>query len=78
MIDSHCHLNFKSFTEDYNAVIAAAKMAGISKIINAGTQLSSSQWAVDLAEKYGELYAVIAIHPHHADKIEENWAEELL
>lgn len=77
MIDAHCHLNFHSFENDYDSVIKEAKNAGIHIIINAGTQISSSKWAVELSESHENLYAVIAVHPHHADKIENDWLNEL-
>lgn len=77
MTDAHCHLNFQAFEDDFDHVIKDAATAGVTKIINVGTQVSSSQWAVDLAGKYDNLYAVIGVHPHHADKIEKNWIEEL-
>jgi TatD DNase family protein len=77
MIDTHCHLQFQAFEHDYDAVFADAKAAGISAIINAGTQVSSSQKGAELAQRYPELFAVIAVHPHHADKVEPNWLEEL-
>lgn len=77
MIDVHCHLNFKSFSEDYDAVIKDAYAAGVTEIINVGTQVSSSTWAVELAEKYDNLYAIVGVHPHHADKVEDGYLEEL-
>lgn len=79
MIDVHCHLNFHSFAEDYDAVIKSALEKGVTRIINVGTKLDSSSWAVDLAAKYPELYAIVGVHPHHADKIDlsDNWLEEL-
>jgi len=77
MIDSHCHLNFHAFANDYDDVIKRAQKAGVHTIINTGTQISSSQWAVDLAKKYENLYAVVGIHPHHADKPQNNWLAEL-
>jgi TatD DNase family protein len=77
MIDVHCHLNFKSFTDDYDDVIKRALAKGVKRIINVGTSLESSQWAVDLAEKYEELYAIVGIHPHHADKVQHNWIGKL-
>jgi TatD DNase family protein len=77
MIDTHCHLNFHSFENDYDKVISDAIEAGVHTIINAGTQVSSSKWAVDLAEKYKNLYAVVAVHPHHADKVTPDWLEQL-
>jgi TatD DNase family protein len=79
MIDVHCHLNFKSFVKDYDEVIARALKEGVKTIINVGTKIDSSKWAVDLAQKYENLYAIVGVHPHHADKIEleANWLNEL-
>jgi TatD DNase family protein len=77
MIDAHCHLNFQAFENEYERVIKDASDAGVHTIINAGTQVVSSKWALDLAEKFENLYAVIGVHPHHADKIEPNWLDEL-
>lgn len=77
MIDAHCHLNFHAFEEDYDEVIKRAHEAGVHTVINTGTQVSSSAWAVELAEKYENLYAVIGVHPHHADKVEKDWVEKL-
>lgn len=81
MVDVHCHLNFHSFEKDHDEVIKDAFQAGVTKIINVGTKIDSSEKAVELAQKYdspaGELYAIIGVHPHHADKLENNWLKEL-
>lgn len=79
MIDVHCHLNFKSFAQDYDQVIKDAFKAGVTKIINVGTQISSSAKAVELAQQYDNLYAIVGVHPHHADKdeLKGNWIEQL-
>lgn len=79
MIDVHCHLNFKTFANDYEEVIKRAKEAGVTTIINVGTKLDTSKKSVELAEKYDNLYAIVGVHPHHADKIELglSWLSEL-
>lgn len=77
MTDAHCHLNFHSFEEDYDDAIKRAHEAGVTTIINTGTQISSSSWAVDLAQKYDNLYAIVGIHPHHADKVTDDWIDQL-
>lgn len=77
MIDVHCHLNFHSFEKDYDEVIKSAFQAGVTKIINVGTQIDSSEKAVELAQKYENLYAIVGVHPHHADKPEHGWLEKL-
>lgn len=77
MIDTHCHLNFHAYKKDADEVIRKTFEAGVTKIINIGTKLDSSQSAIKLAEKYENLYATVGIHPHHADKLEENWEGKL-
>lgn len=77
MIDVHCHLNLHGFEKDYDEVIKKAIDDGVEKIINVGTSIESSHKAVELAKKYKNLYAIVGIHPHHADKVEGNWIDEL-
>lgn len=77
MVDVHCHLNFHSFEKDYDEVIKSAFEKGVSKIINVGTKLDSSFKAVEFSQKYRNLYAIVGIHPHHADKLETGWAKKL-
>ena len=79
MIDVHCHLNFHAFKSDIDAVITRAREKGVDTIINTGTKIDSSESAVELSEKYDNLYAIVGVHPHHADKVdlEENWLEQL-
>lgn len=77
MIDAHCHLNFHKFDENFDQVIRDAKNVGVSQIINAGTSIPSSIKAVELAGKYENLYAIVGIHPHHADKTDKEFEGEL-
>jgi TatD DNase family protein len=78
MIDAHCHLQFHSFENDFDEIAKRAFDAGVTRIVNVGTKLDSSYKAVDFANAYKEMYAVVGIHPHHADKIEnDNWLIEL-
>jgi TatD DNase family protein len=79
MIDVHCHLNFHAYEKDIDEVIAQAFEKGVQKIINVGTKLDSSAHAIELAEKYANLYAIVGVHPHHADKhdLTSDWLREL-
>jgi len=77
MVDVHCHLNFVKFENDFDAVIKRATDAGVKKIINVGTSIESSQKAVILAKDYKNLYAIVGVHPHHADKLEKGWISEI-
>lgn len=77
MIDVHCHLNFAKFENDFDEVIKRATDAKVEKIINVGTNIESSQKAIAFAQEYKSLYAIVGIHPHHADKLEEGWTSEI-
>ncbi len=65
MIDTHCHLNFKRFKNNLQDVIERAKKVGISDFIVPGTDIETSQKAVEIAQNHAGIYAAIGIHPHH-------------
>ena len=77
MIDVHCHLNFHSFRSDSDVVIKRAFEKGVEKIINVGTSVESSISALKLSQKYKNLYTIIGVHPHHADKLKIGWEKEI-
>ena len=60
--DIHSHLNFKDYDADREEVIKRLKDTDTHTIV-VGTDLESSKSAVDLADKYKEIYACIGIHP---------------
>lgn len=69
LIDTHAHLNFQAFENDYEDVIRRAIDEGVEKIINVGTNLDSSQKAVEMAQKFENCFASVGIHPHHAGEV---------
>ena len=77
MIDTHTHLDFKEFDEDKEEVIKRAYEAGIEKIINVGCSPEHSQGAVDLAQNYDQIYAAVGVHPHDANKINDEILDDL-
>lgn len=79
MIDVHCHLNFHAFAKDYTEAIDRATEKGVTHIINVGTKIDSSEKAVALAAEYDNLYAIVGVHPHHADKVDlaDDWLSQL-
>jgi TatD DNase family protein len=64
LIDTHAHVNFKAFAEDADQTIRRALEAGVW-VVNVGTQIDTSRQAVELAEKFEGLYAVVGLHPVH-------------
>ena len=66
LIDSHCHVYMADFDADRPAVLARARSAGLGALIAVGYDLPSSRQAVALAAQESDVYACVAIHPHHA------------
>ncbi|MDR3405226.1 MAG: TatD family hydrolase [Chthoniobacter sp.] len=77
LFDTHAHLDFPDFSGDLDAVLARAEAAGVTRINTIGTSIEGSRRAVELAEKYPQVYAVIGVHPNSAVEAEENFIEEL-
>ncbi|MCX5710430.1 MAG: TatD family hydrolase [Candidatus Omnitrophica bacterium] len=77
LIDSHAHLDFPEFDSDRDAVISAAIAKGIEFIVNIGSSLESSQNSVELSRKYSSIYAAVGVHPHEADKFDDNVCEAI-
>ncbi len=69
LIDSHAHLDFKDFVNDQTDTIQRAREVGVTRIINIGTSLTSSQQAIELAQKYPAVYAAVGIHPHDSNEV---------
>ena len=65
--DIHSHLNFGDYDKDFDNVIARMRETETHTIV-VGTDYESSKKAVELAEKYPEIYACIGVHP--VDKLE--------
>ncbi|MBI5652557.1 MAG: TatD family hydrolase [Chloroflexi bacterium] len=77
LIDAHCHLDDAQFADDLDDVIARALDAGISAIITAGADVATSRAAVELAEKYASVYAVVGIHPHAAHAFDDAQLDQI-
>jgi len=77
-IDSHAHIDGKEFDADRDEVIARARAAGVSKILNVGTgdpHSGAFERAVELGAKHENIYTAIGVHPHDA-RFYDDHAEE--
>lgn len=71
LVDSHCHLNFSSFKDEYKDIIADCLEKEIG-VINIGSQIDTSKRALKIANEYPNdpIYAVIGLHPIHLSSTE--------
>jgi len=72
LIETHAHLDYPDFASDLDDVLRRATEAGVTRIITIGTSVECSRRAIDLAEKYSNIYAVIGVHPTYAGQAEED------
>ncbi|MEY2545119.1 MAG: TatD DNase family protein [Verrucomicrobiota bacterium] len=72
LIETHAHLDYPNFAGDFDDVLRRANEAGVTRIITIGTSIESSRRAVDLAEKYPNVFAVIGVHPTHVDQTNDD------
>jgi TatD DNase family protein len=70
--DTHAHLDYKDFADDFGAVLERAHAAGIARLICIGTDLESSLRAIQLAEAHESIYAVAGWHPNDAMQAPED------
>jgi len=72
LIETHAHLDYPDFANDFDEVLRRATEAGVTRIITIGTSVESSRRAIEIAEKYPNVYAVIGVHPTYAGEAEED------
>lgn len=74
LVDTHAHLYWDSFKEDFDEVIKRSIEAGVTTIINVGVDIELSKKALEqvtgVLTKIPELkaYSTIGIHPHESIK----------
>lgn len=71
MIDTHCHLDWRAFDDDRDAVIARAVDAGVTQMLTIGVDLPSSRAAVALAGRYAGVYAAVGVHPNDCAEFDD-------
>ena len=64
IIDTHIHLDDKRYDEDLDAVITRAKEGGVKRFIIPGADPSTLDRAVEIVEKYKDVYFAVGVHPY--------------
>ncbi len=77
IFDTHAHYDDEKFSEDLNTVLAELPSAGICRIVNCATDITSCKECAHMADSYDYIYFAAGIHPHEAEEVSENYIEEL-
>lgn len=67
LVDTHAHLNDEKLEINLKEIIKNAKENQVEKIICVGFDIKSSKKAIEIAEKYENIFACIGVHPSDAE-----------
>lgn len=65
LFDTHAHLNFAAFNNNFDTVIKQSQKSGVKYLIIPGSNIENSKRGVEIAQKYDGVFAAVGIHPFH-------------
>ena len=71
IIDTHIHLDDKRYDDDLDEVINRAKEGGVKKFIIPGADPKTLDKAVQISQKYKDVYFATGIHPYDMKNYKE-------
>lgn len=75
IFETHAHYDDERFAEDVDTLIPSLFAGNIGYIINVGASIETTKSTLKLAERYGQMYAAVGVHPSDiADLNEETYA----
>ncbi len=78
IIDTHCHLDDERYREDIAEVIERAKANGVERFIIPGADPKRLKRAVELSEKYDEIYFAVGVHPYDAQNYSRDFLQKFI
>jgi len=78
LIDTHINVHGEDYAEDLDAVLDAARAAGVSPMIAICCRLSDFEAVSAIAEQHEDVYCTIGAHPHHAKDRPDITADALI
>lgn len=76
-VDTHAHLFMKDFEDDLEVVIQNSFSNGVKFIIVPAIDIATSDKAIQLSDKFENVYAAVGVHPHDTSNFSENDIEKL-
>ena len=78
IIDTHCHLEDEIYNEDREELISSLVLNNVESAFVVGTDLESCRKAIELANKYKNIYAIIGLYPEYAEQYDQQFEDFLL
>lgn len=71
IVDTHCHLADDAFDADREQVILSLAQNNVGAAFVVGTDLAECKKAIELAEKYENIYAILGLYPEYAEQYDQ-------
>lgn len=73
IFDTHCHLGYDEADRGGDADWERARDAGVSRMLDVGIDLASSERARDRANRLAGVHHAAGLHPNHVDVFDAEW-----
>lgn len=70
IIDTHIHLDDTRYEEDLDEVLMRAREAKVERFVIPGADPKTLNRAIEIAEKYDDVYFSVGVHPYDLDGFE--------
>lgn len=70
--DTHAHLDDEQFDTDRDEMIASLASFNVTTVLNASSDIPSSERTVALCKKYDFIYGAVGVHPHEAENMQDS------
>ncbi len=75
IIDTHCHLDDERYNNDIEEVLQNARANGVEKFIIPGADMKTLPRAIELCEKYDDIYFAVGVHPYDIEGYDRTYLE---
>ena len=69
LFDSHAHYNDEKFEQDREEILKKVYESGVTDLVCAGYDVTSSKKAVEIAQKHDFIYAIVGISPNDIPEV---------
>ena len=77
LVDSHCHIVFRNFEDDLDAVVERWRQAGVVRLLHACVEPSEIAAIRALADRFPELRYSVGVHPLDTEHWHDHTAQQL-
>lgn len=70
IIDTHCHLDDKSFDNDIAQVIANARKNGVGGVLIPGADINDLPKAAKITREFDNVFFAVGVHPYDKDEFD--------